>query len=309
MLLNIDLCDTLCEVQIFGKAPGTIVDTMFYDYLEGFFIDNICKKKSRFYAQRSAEVYIYDYLKGSEAATQWFIEQLYYDAVINRAKLCYEHLSELLVKLDDRAFIKHSIKRKTRGAVQMIDALLMHGTLDQVKWAFTMPEFMSNVIIESVICKVAKLETMMFIYHIMPKIFDDVNVRRIVDLMHDSRKVKRDLETLEYLVYRLQYKIDYYDSARMFEPSDRYAVMKFFHEVLDEGDESILEWVFIHNSDHMRAAVNVEEYKKDVLFEIATKCSHRLLRLFLDTIYDDSVHNDKRHAEAIKNLQYLLCQK
>lgn len=303
MLFSSDFWDVLCEVELFCMAPGDVVETPLFSAIKDrspiLIFDEV--DLEYFFIKVSMSEHLY--LEHYEPAVRWLINQLFHHVKVNRTSVDYDNLSKALVKLDYREFITHCIDT---GYMVTVRALLTYGTVDQVRWAFTDKKFAKRVKLVEVIRHVARLDVMRFISKLKPKLFIGVEVTDIIDLLYYGNDVKRDLDTLEYLMELLGYGSERRRGCLPFPAHFIGSVTHFVNLVTKEGDESLLEWLFINQPKVMKELVNESNVGMEVLYEIATKCSHRIMRLFLDRVYTDNTYVDKRFGDVILNLQYLI---
>lgn len=302
MLFNADLFDTISEVRVFCLVPSIIAETLLYDYLEVYSTDDISDSRNAFFAEIVDDKHLLIELDNCEEAARWLLDQISHHVLVNRGYLGYCYISKFLVKLDYRDFMMHCINKKD---VYVPCALLMYGTVDQVEWAFTIKTFMRRLKIQDVVYNVAKLDIMQCVYKAKPRLFIGVEVGDITDLLHCSKDVKRDIETLEYFMTILGYGSDDRDDCIPFPAHIIYLPSVFLRSMLIENDESLFEWLCVNQSLLMRHVVRMSGFSVEFLYEIATKCSHRIMLLFLNNIYEEQVYADKRFGDVVKNLHYL----
>lgn len=294
MRFNPSLCDAICDVQLFLKVTGDIVDTHFYRYINRTKRTQLEKKT--FLSSQSEDPQLFDALSYSEAASKWFIANVYHDVVVNNALFFDIYLSELLVKYDDREFMYYLFE--DYSAYYVSASLFKFGTLEQLKWLHSIRSDLGVNELADIVETTTRLEIMKFIYEIRQDLFESEQITDILDLVHESTIVKRDLETLEWLIEKLGFEFQYPGNFHY----DKKAVINFFRTIIDNGDDSMLEWLFVNHTDFIREVVNRDEMGDEILHELALKSSHRIFLMYLSKVDKGYIVNRRNYGDTLKNI-------
>lgn len=299
MLFNKDLCDTICEVQIRFKMVGDRSTNRLYQHLDRMEYMKESHDICTFYENVAYDSTAVKIIMSSDAIGKWFLDNLYQE-FISGVEDCYDELiTDLVIKHNDREFIDYFVG--SNFGVQFMKSVMRFGTLDQMNYLRTVMDFSKIRAIEDIIEHVANLDVMKFIYTVRPQLFVSTRIRSILSLTHNSVLVKRDLQTLEWLINKLNPRLNNLG----FDPSDSDDVHCFFNKIITNGDESLLEWVCLNRSAEIRPAFKHLDKRFEILTNIAVNCSHRIFLLFMQHIYPEHNPTDN-HADMLKNLQHIV---
>lgn len=299
MLFNIDLCDAICEVQIRLKVTGDMSNSRFYKYVSRKDYNVDCTDAQTFNEQLTFDDHAIKLIMADTDAGKWILDNFYEEFIVKSAPCLGELIANLAIKHDDREFIDHYAGKEYE--MMLLYAAMLFGTLDQMHYLRTICDFSKIKGIDSVIKRVVNLDIMKYIYSVRPDLFTGFRERGFLSLLHCSVLVKRDLQTLEWLIDKLGVTM----GNTGFDECDSDDTFNFFAAIIKNGDESLFEWICINRSNILRPAFKHLTNRADILCHIAVNLPHRLFLLFVERVYPEHNPTDN-HADMLKNLQYIV---
>lgn len=294
MLINADLCDTIAYVQLYLKATPDVTDSLFYKYATHVGLTDVAKK---FIPKCCNSKEVFDALSYSGVTCRWFIDTAFHYVRLNGLAINEVFLAELLVKFDEREFMRIFIDDDRYE--EIATAILTFGTLDQVKWFHSIDEDLGVSEISEIAETVARLDVVQFVYEVRPNLFDGIEVTDIYTLSHNGSLVKRDLETLEYIISKIVFE------PRIPQFYEDYGAVMFFRNMICQRDESLLEWLFINKPQYIERCVNIPTVGETILYDIAVHCSSRLFIMFASVANEGFRINRRHNQDMVANFAYL----
>lgn len=292
MLFNKDLCDIMGEVYFTTIVNGEIENSKMFEYIRDLREqEDTCKS---FISELFATGAGTRFANINKEVLKWTLEVSYhYYKTDRRYNIYYGYILTLAIMADDRGKIEELSQIK---GIEGYKALLKYGTIDQVKWLYTVNPLMFDRYLVVALETVCELDLMEFIFSIHTGNHYNYEWFRLI--CHNDTK-KRDIKTLEFIMSKVTplVNIDYYFANNYLQ------LFKVIEGICMSGDDSFLQWLMINYPAEFNVAIDDYDSRCNIKRLVIAKCTLPTLKMFIQIMRMKITSADYKYQ--IANIDYL----
>lgn len=271
MLFNGDLVDVISEVRFAKIVNSKIANSKLFTYLHKYRENEAVYED--FMIETSASIGIIELAQKDTDVLEWILEVTYYYYEYEKVPDMYDnYIFALACVVDDRPKIEVLAEKR---AGHNYSSLLTYGTLDQIKWLYSINPHIFEHPIQIAIEDVCELEVMKFIFSINGIRYYSKEWTSII--CHNPVK-KREFATLELIMSHIRPS----RNLRYYTDHEYKKLFVLIQNIARNGDDSFLQWLMINHPAGFKESIEYNaHYNENFIITIMSKCTLPTLKMYI----------------------------